>query len=98
MRNILKQRRGKTDQQLRIEELSLTIKKKTQEARTSEEQLQNLKRKKADLDHKNEQLKYTISDIELHQQADAQKLPVVQNSVQPPVDDQLTQWRTAAGR
>ncbi len=91
--SFLKERHGRTDQQVRIEELARTIKTKSQEAGSFDGQLRNLQRKKADLDHKIQQLKYTISDIELHEQTEKQKAKLSQEAVRPPVDDQLPQWR-----
>ena len=38
-------------------------------------------------------MKYTISDIELHQQAEQQKAQAPKNTIQPQGDDQLSQWR-----
>ncbi len=93
MSRFLKERHGRTDQQVRIEELTQIIKIKEQEARTSEEQLENLSRKHTDLDQKIQQLKYTISDIELHQQAQEQKAMIPQTVAKPPDDDQLGSWR-----
>jgi hypothetical protein len=69
------------------------VKAKNQEARDEEEQLGNLNRKQSALDQRIQQLKYTISDIELHQQAQKQQAMVSQSTVQPQVDDQLVQLR-----
>jgi chromosome segregation ATPase len=93
MDRFLKDRHGRTDQQVRIDELTQGIKIKNQEARTFDEQVGNLQRKQSDLAHKIQLLKYTISDVELHQQAQKQQAQISQETVQTPVDDQLTQWR-----
>jgi hypothetical protein len=89
----IKQRHGQTDQFLRIEELNKVIDVKRQQARGFDEQLRNLQRKKSDLDNKIQQLKYTVSDIELHQQAQKEKAVVPQEKPQPRVDAQLVQLR-----
>ncbi len=84
----LKERHGLTDQQLRIEELTQLTRSKKQKNREFNEQLEDLKKKKADLDQKISQLKYTISGVELQQSAKA-NAPVIQG----PDDNQLNQWR-----
>jgi regulator of replication initiation timing len=52
MSRFLKERHGRTDQQVRIEELTRIIKIKNQEARAFDKQLGNLKRKQSNLDRK----------------------------------------------
>ena len=52
MDHFLKERHGRTDQQLRIEGLTQMVKTKRQEARTFEEQLRSLKKKQLDQDNK----------------------------------------------
>lgn len=89
----LKERHGQTDQQMRTEELTQGIKRKSQEARSSEEQLENLNRKQSGLDRKIKLLQYSISDMELHQQEEKQEDKPSQNTVILPVDDQLSQLR-----
>jgi chromosome segregation ATPase len=93
MTRLIKERHGRTDQQMRIDELTQVIKAKKKEARISDEQLASLTRKKSDLDRKLQQLKYTISDIELHAQNDKEKVQAPKNIVQPQGNDQLAQWR-----
>jgi len=90
---LIKERHGRTDQQARIEELTRIISVKKQQARAYDEQLGRLQRKKSDLDQKIQQLKYTISDIELHQQAQHEQATVAENTPQPKIDDQLIQLR-----
>ena len=91
LKQLLKQRHGRTDQQLRIEELAQTVKIKSQQANTYDEQLENLQRKKSGLDQKIQQLKYTISDIELHQQSAKLQAQASLKAVPPAADDQLIQ-------
>ncbi len=52
MGRFLKERHGRTDQQVRIGELTRSIKTKSRQARTYDEQLGNLKRKQSKLDRK----------------------------------------------
>ena len=93
-----KERHGRTDQQVRIEELNQIVKIKTQKAKISDEELGNLQWKKTDMDHKIQSLKYTISDIELHRQAEKNMVPAPQNDAEPQADDELTQLRKATRR
>ena len=91
MGRFIEERHGQTDQQVRIEELKQTINSKKQQAKTYERQLNNLQKKQSSMDHSIQQLKYTISDIELHQQAEPKQKPTVPNIQQSQEDDQLTQ-------
>ena len=93
MNRFIKERHGRTDQQTRIEELAQIIKTKKKQARIFDEQLGNLQKKKAGLDRKIQLLKYTISDIELHQQAEDEKVKPAQTTAQSQADDQLAQLR-----
>ncbi len=93
MARFLKERHGRTDQQVRIEELTQIIKTKKQEVRNFDEQWENLKKKQADLDHRIQQAKNMISHIELRQQMGTKEVQAYQNSGQAPGDDQLTQLR-----
>lgn len=52
MGRFLQERHGRTDQQLRIEELTQNIKVKKQQARAYDEQLENLKRKQSSQERK----------------------------------------------
>ena len=89
----IKDRHGRTDQQIRIEELTAAVRSKRDQAKVNDRQLFDLQRKKADLDSKIQRLKYTISDIELHQQAQQQKSEAT--SAKPGIKpaDQLSQLR-----
>jgi len=96
----IKERHGRTDQQERIEELTQVIKTKRAQARAFDEQLKNLTKKQSGIDRNIQQLKYTISEIELHQQAPPQagqgqktEAQPSQNTAQPRADDQLVQLR-----
>jgi len=89
----LKDRHGRTDQQARIDELKQGLITKKEEERADEGQLEGLRRKQEDLDHKIQQLQGTISQLENRQQADKQKAQVVVNTPQPSSDDPLAQWR-----
>ena len=90
---LLKERHGRTDQQVRIEELTQGIKTKKQEALILNKQLEEWNKKKTDQDHKIQKLKNMISDIGLQQQTEKQKVQVSQNIEKPKGDDQLAQWR-----
>jgi predicted nuclease with TOPRIM domain len=93
MDRFLKQRHGRTDQQLRIEELTQTVKTKNQEVRTLNEQWGHLKAKQSDLDKQIQRLKNTVSTMALRQQAANRKAQGPQHPTQPKDDDQLAQWR-----
>jgi len=67
---LLKDRHGRTDQQARMEDLNQTIRTKTQQAKAYEDQLVVLRKKQLKLDGQIQQLKYTISDIDLHRQGE----------------------------
>ena len=88
----LKERNGRTDQQLRIEESTDTVKAKGQKLREVDDQLRNWEKKKLDLDNKIQQLKGTILNIEHQQQAQERKASIAQNTQQAQADD-LSQWR-----
>lgn len=93
MDHLLKERHGRTDQDLRIEELTSIVKTKRANARDLDEQVARLTQKKADLDQKIQQMKYTVSDIELHQQAQKQQPKPVETPAPTTGDDQINQWR-----
>ncbi|MBF0570868.1 MAG: hypothetical protein HQL12_03250 [Candidatus Omnitrophica bacterium] len=89
----LKERHGRTDQQLRIEELAQAIKIKKPRDRALDEQFLNLKKKQEALDHKIQLLNKTILDTGMHQQEGKEKSQAVQNRAPLQIDDRLTQWR-----
>jgi len=89
----IKERDGRTDQQVRIGELTRIIKIKKEQARIFDGQLGNLQWKKSDMDRKIQQSKYVISDIELHQQAQKEKVPAPPIDEGQPVDNQLVELR-----
>jgi len=89
----LKERHGRTDQYLRIEELTPIVRKKLQSFRALNDKLEGLKKKSLELDNKIQELKYTISEIQLHQQAEEQKSKLSAVVRKVPVDDQLSKWR-----
>lgn len=93
MGRILKERHGRTDQQVRIERLTQVIKTKSQQAGDYDGQLGNMKRKQSGLGHKVELLKYAIREAEFHQQEERQESRPSEDTVQPQDDDQLTQLR-----
>jgi chromosome segregation ATPase len=88
---LLKERRGRTDQQLRMDELAQAGKTKRQEIHAFEEQFKNLEKKQVDLGHTIQQLKDTISGIEFHQQAEKKEARISQNPGAQ--EDELTPWR-----
>ena len=93
LKKFLKERDGRSDQQLRIEELTRIVKSKRQVSRNFDEKLSNLQKKKTDMDRKIQSLKYTIADIQLHQQAEKKKALEIPKVIVPQVDDQLNQLR-----
>ena len=82
MDRFLKERHGRTDQQVRIEELTQIIKTKRQEARDLEEQWQ--------LKNRFDKKKQSQFRTEYRDRKQAQ---ASQNTVQPQAEDQLAQWR-----
>jgi chromosome segregation ATPase len=88
---LLKQRHGRTDQQLRIDELTQSIKSKSPQAKVLDEQLENLRRKKSDLERKVQLLSQTVANEDLRQQAE--RAQAVGSPVNPQEDGQLTQLR-----
>lgn len=91
MNSFLKQRHGQTDQHARIEELTQNIKDKKKETRVFEEQGTSLERDHSDLERKIQQLKNTVSSIDLHQEPE--KTSTVQGEPQAPIDDEMDQLR-----
>lgn len=92
MEDFLNGRHGRSDQQLRIDELNQTFKAKSKHTEDLEGQLANLQKKKAAMDSKIEQLKFTISGLELRLQAPAAKSQA-QPAAPTSVDDGLSTWR-----
>jgi len=89
-RLFLNQRHGRTDQQVQLEALQQAVKIKRQQAKESQEQLENLKRKQADLDHKIQLQRLRLSDIPRHQLEQKQETPT---PAVPIIDGQLTDLR-----
>lgn len=89
----LKERHNRTDQQVRIDQLNEAVKTKRQQAKISEEQLENLKKKQADLANQIQLQRRRISDIQLHQANQNQGNPSLKPPVVPAVDGQLTDLR-----
>jgi hypothetical protein len=89
----LSQRHGRGDQQLRIEELSRIVRMKKQDSTVLNEKLTGLTKKKSLMDQNIQRLKYAISDIELHNQAQQQKIQTPQGTTQAQSQDQLTELR-----
>lgn len=94
MASFLKERHGRTDQQVRVEELTQIIKTKKQEIRNFDDQWGQLNRMQEALNHRIQQAKNMISHIELRQQMGTKEVQAYQNSGQAPGDDQLMQLRT----
>ncbi len=93
MARFIQERHGQTDQQLRIGELTKNIRTKSQRVSVYVQQLENLNRKQAGLEHNIQMMKDTISNIEFHQQAEKHEVQPSQNTAQPRVDDQLVPLR-----
>ena len=93
MSRLLNVRHGRTNQEEQIEQLSQAIKIKNQRIEAYGEQIDNLNRKKAELDHKIQLLKITVAGLELHEQANQQPIPEAKNNIESPVDDQLIELR-----
>jgi len=86
----IKERHGRTDQQLRIEELKQIINAKKIKIKTMEEQYKNLQSKASKLEKKIELLNDMMVALKLHQQAEN---PKIQNSSYTPAGDSLASLR-----
>lgn len=93
MDRLLKERHGRTDQQVRIEELKQGIKTKKQGVRILEEHLGSLQKKQSGLDRKIQLLNDKVSGMDLHPQPAREKVQPVENAAGPQVDDQLSELR-----
>ena len=89
---LLRERQGRTDQQMRVDELTESLKAKRQQDTVLIQQLEDLKKKKADREHGIQLLKYAITDLELRRQSKIQDEQATQNPAAQKVD-QLTPWR-----
>jgi len=90
----IKDRHGRSDQQMQLDELTQVLKAKKLKAQLIEEDLDNLKEKQAKLNANIQQLKYMISDLELREQAQRQKAQQEALKVQAAAKiDQLAPWR-----
>jgi len=81
LNRFIKERHGRTSQQMRIEELTEIIKIKKQKVKILEEQFENLQIKQSILERQIQTLNDTISNLEAHRPSS------------PQVDDQLTMLR-----
>lgn len=93
MANFLKERNGKTDQQVRIEELTQMIKNKKMQALSNQESLENLDRKQVNLEHSIQKMQQTLDKTEELMQASKVQAPVVKAAINPQADEQLIQLR-----
>jgi len=87
----IKDRHGRSDQQMHLDELTQVLHVKQLKLNLIKDQMSNLKEKQAGLDSKIQQLKYTISDLELRAQAQEQKAKIQQKQ-EVPTTDQLAPW------
>lgn len=90
----VKDRHGRSDQQMQLDELTQVLRAKKLKSQLIEEDLDNLKEKQAKLTANIQQLKYTISDLELRAQAQQQKAHQELEQQQAAAKiDQLAPWR-----
>lgn len=88
----LNQRHGRTDQQIRTDQLQQAIKTKKQQQKDSRQQLENLNKKQVDLDRKIRLQKRNVLDIQQRQREQEQK-KTAPDSLQA-ADGQLTDLRS----
>ena len=91
IRLLLNQRHGRTDQQVRLDDLQQTVKTKRQQAREFQERLENLQKKQLDLGREIQSQRRKAADIQRHQQDQKKETPAPEAVGAP--DGQLTDLR-----